>query len=79
MDAHAAYLGRAFDDGTVLAYGPVFAASGVFGMAIVEAADEAAARAICEGDPTIVAGLNRYELSPMHLVGSQGSWTRLRS
>lgn len=65
MGEHAAYLKGHFDAGRVLIYGPVLAASGAFGMAVLHVADEAEARRIIDADPTVKAGLNRYELFPM--------------
>lgn len=45
---------------------PVIATSR-YGMGVLEVDDEAAAHAIMAADPTIRAGLNRYELSPMRV------------
>ena len=42
--------------------------AGVFGMGIVEAADEAAARAITDKDPAVMEGVGRYEVYPMRLM-----------
>jgi uncharacterized protein len=67
MAEHAAYLQGHFDAGKVVAYGPVLDAAGPYGMAVLAVADEAEARRLCEDDPTVSAGLNRYELSPMML------------
>ncbi len=30
------------------------------------------ARAIMEADPTVLAGLNRYEITPMHVGAARG-------
>jgi uncharacterized protein YciI len=72
MEAHVTYIRAEFDAGRVLAYGPVLDAGHPYGMGILAVDDEAEARAICDQDPTVVAGLNRYELSPMRLGGIQG-------
>jgi uncharacterized protein YciI len=39
-----------------------------FGIAIFEAADEAAARAFMEADPTVASGLMTAELHPFNVV-----------
>jgi uncharacterized protein YciI len=68
MRAHAAYLTGLLEDGVGIAFGPVFDPLGVFGMGIVEAADEAAARALTDKDPAVAAGVGRYEIYPMRLL-----------
>ncbi|HEX4580790.1 MAG TPA: YciI family protein [Acidobacteriaceae bacterium] len=74
MMQHVAYVGEHFKSGKVLIYGPVMAAEGSFGMAVLDVADEAEARALMENDPTVIAKLNTYEISPMHIGGAQGRW-----
>ncbi len=68
MTRHAAYLRTVLESGKGVAFGPVFDPAGVFGMGIVEAEDEAAARAITDKDPVVVEGLGRYEIFPMRLL-----------
>ena len=72
MLEHGAYFQRHFAEGRVLIYGPVLAPTESFGMGVVEVADEAEARAMMDADPTIVAGLNRYELAPMRVGAARG-------
>jgi uncharacterized protein YciI len=67
MGRHAAYLSGLVDKGIGVAFGPVFDPTGAWGLGIVEAEDEAAARALTEGDPVVVAGIGRYEITPMRL------------
>jgi uncharacterized protein YciI len=67
MEAHAAYLGELIEKGIGVAFGPVFDPRGVFGLGIVEAADENEARVLTERDPVVVAGVAHYEISPMRL------------
>ena len=55
-----------------MAYGPVMATSGAFGLAILEVADEAEARQFGENDPSVRAGLNRFEFYPMHIAAARG-------
>ena len=67
MEEHVRYLHEHFVAGNVLAYGPVMAPEGAFGVAIFEVENEAGVRKIAENDPTIRAGLNRFEYYPMRL------------
>ena len=67
MGAHAAYLTELTEKGIGFAFGPVFDPDGVWGMGIVEAADEAEARFLIHNDPAVVAGVGRYEVFPMRL------------
>ncbi|AKU98957.1 hypothetical protein AKJ09_05621 [Labilithrix luteola] len=67
MGEHASCMKKLFDAGQVVVYGPVMAASGAFGMAVLDVANEAEARAIMEEDPTVLAKLNTYEISPMRI------------
>jgi len=71
MSEHAEYLRGYFEQGVVLAYGPVFDPAGLYGMGIFAVDDEAEAERIAQGDPTIRAGLHTYSLSPMYLSGSR--------
>jgi len=68
MGRHAEYLRSLLANGTGVAFGPVFDPGGVFGMGIVEAADEAAARTLTDQDPAVQAGVGRYEIYPMRLL-----------
>ena len=73
MGEHAAYMRRFYEAGTVLAYGPVLDPAGAFGIALLEVADAAEAIAFGDGDPTVLAGMNRYSIAPMIVAGAQGS------
>jgi uncharacterized protein YciI len=68
MGKHADYLRGLLANGTGVAFGPVFDPTGVFGMGIVEAADETAVRALTDKDPAVLAGVGRYEIYPMRLL-----------
>jgi uncharacterized protein len=72
MQQHVEYTRAHFEAGKVLVYGPVMAAEGSFGMAVLDVADEAEARTLMENDPTVKGKLNRYEISPMFIGGAQG-------
>ena len=44
--------------------------------AILEVENEAEAREFGENDPSVLAGMNRFELAPMRLGASQASGDR---
>lgn len=67
MDEHSRYFQEHFEAGKLLIYGPVMATGGAFGLAVLEVADEAEARQFGEGDPSVKAGLNRFEIYPMRV------------
>ncbi len=68
MGRHGIYCEQQFAAGKLLAYGPVMAPGGAFGVAILEVADEAEAREFGENDPSVRAGMNRFEIYPMHVA-----------
>jgi len=57
MQQHAAYWQAKAQDRVAIVVGPVFDPAGAYGMAVVEVADEAAARALGDNDPVVRAGL----------------------
>src|SRR6185312_5958972 len=69
MQEHAAYWKARQDKGEVLVFGPVLDPQGPFGMGLVSAADEAAARAFAAGDPALKADLGFCcDIYPMRAV-----------
>lgn len=72
MQEHARYTRESFDAGKILIYGPVMAPQGAFGMAVFEAADESEVRLVLESDPTVRAGMNKFEIHPMRVGAAQG-------
>ena len=68
MDAHASYLQGLFERGICLFGGPVFDPRGVYGIAVLAAEDETAARAFASADPCVKAGLQRMEIAEMRLA-----------
>ena len=63
---HAAYWIARAQEGQAIAVGPVFDAGGTWGLALVEAADEAAAAALGAADPVIRAQAGfAYALAPV--------------
>ena len=69
MAQHTKYLFGAYEAGTLHIYGPVLAPEGAFGMAVLAAADEAEVRKLMDADPSVLSGMNRYEVYPM-MVGA---------
>jgi uncharacterized protein YciI len=67
MQQHADYWKAEFAKGTVLIIGPVLDPKGIFGMAVLETVTEEEARSLAMNDPSVKAGLNKFELSPMQL------------
>ncbi|MGA2098280.1 MAG: YciI family protein [Candidatus Acidiferrum sp.] len=76
MREHGQYAKDLFNDGKILVYGPVLAAAGAFGIGVFEADDEGEVRQLMEQDPSVRAGLNRYEVHRMSVAGAQGSRER---
>jgi len=71
MAQHGAYCQKEFEAGKLLAYGPVMAPDGAFGMGILEVADEAEARKFGENDPSVLGGLNRFAIYPMRVPNAR--------
>ena len=63
---HFAHLQRLLADGTLVLAGPTLGEQNT-GIAIFEAPDEDAARAVMEGDPAIAGGVVRGELREMRV------------
>ena len=72
MDEHGAYFDQQFQAGKLLLYGPVMAPGGAFGVGILEVEDEAEARQFGENDPSVRAGMNRFEFYPMRVANARG-------
>lgn len=62
MAAHQDYWQRLLADGRVVVYGPVADPEGVWGMGVLRAADRAEVLAIAETDPSVVAGVNTFDV-----------------
>nr|WP_272903764.1 YciI family protein [Xanthobacter agilis] len=66
MVAHGAFWQGEADAGRALAVGPVADPDGIWGLALVEVADEAEARALAARDPVIGADLGfTYGVMPL--------------
>ena len=68
MQTHGGYWMNLLQQGTCVAYGPVFDPAGVWGLAILDVADEAAAQALVDDDPAVVSGVCTYQLLEMQLA-----------
>jgi uncharacterized protein YciI len=73
MQQHLTYTREAFDAGKVLIYGPVLASAGAFGVAILEMDDAAEVQKFGDEDPSIKAGMNRFEFFPMRVGAARGT------
>jgi len=71
MEEHSRYFDEQFAAGRLVLYGPVMATSGAFGLAVLEVENEAEARQFGEGDPSVKAGLNRFEFYPMRVAAAR--------
>ncbi len=71
MDEHSLYCQDQFAAGRLLTYGPVLDPRGAFGLAVLEVDDEAEVRRFGEGDPSVKAGLNRFEFYPMRVANAR--------
>lgn len=66
MQAHSAYWSTLANKGVAIVVGPVADPAGAWGVAIVEVADEAAARGLAQSDPVTTSGLAfQYDIFPM--------------
>ncbi|HEY8564540.1 MAG TPA: YciI family protein [Beijerinckiaceae bacterium] len=73
MQEHAVYWMGQVREGVAIVFGPVLDPAGVWGAAVVEAADEAAARALTEVDPVIAANRGfRYDVLDMPRAVTRG-------
>jgi uncharacterized protein YciI len=67
MKRHAEYFAGLFAAGKVLLYGPVRSPAGAFGVAVLEVENETQAAEIAMNDPSVLGGLNRFEVAPMRV------------
>jgi uncharacterized protein len=69
MGQHVAYWSALATKGTAIAFGPVADPQGGYGVAVIEAPDEAAVRELSTHDPVIKAGSGfSYAIHPMPQV-----------
>jgi hypothetical protein len=72
MQEHARYTRESVDARKMLLYGSVTLLARAFEMPVFEVADEAEVRAVLENAPTLLAGLNKFEIHPMRVGAAQG-------
>ena len=69
MAEHLQYWTAKLDGGDVVVFGPVLDPAGPYGVAVVAAADDGAARALADGDPAIKSKRGFVcEILPMRAV-----------
>jgi uncharacterized protein len=68
MGQHAAYWRDQMDQGHVIVFGPVMDPAGVWGLGVLDTADEDEARTLVLADPIIEADVCTFELHPMDAV-----------
>jgi len=71
MQTHAGHLEKLLDEGVLVLAGPTYGRINT-GIAVIEAPDEAAARAIMESDPAISSGQMTGELRQMRVSFLRG-------
>ncbi|MFL6159916.1 MAG: YciI family protein [Marmoricola sp.] len=71
MHTHADHLAGLLDQGVLILAGPTFGDVNT-GVAVLEADDEDAARAVMMSDPAITSGLMTPELRPMRVAFLRG-------
>jgi uncharacterized protein YciI len=62
MAAHQEYWQQLLRDGRVVVYGPVADPEGVWGMGVLRADERAEVLEIGERDPSVIAGVNTFEV-----------------
>ncbi|HEX2399806.1 MAG TPA: YciI family protein [Mycobacterium sp.] len=69
MAEHMEYWQQLLKGGRVVVYGPVADPEGVWGLGVLRAADRAEVLAIGERDPSVLAGVNTFEV--FEIMGGQ--------
>jgi uncharacterized protein len=65
MGRHAAHWQPYLAEGRMVVFGPVLGDTGSFGLAVVEADDEAALREFAAQDPVVTTGTAHFEFGRM--------------
>jgi uncharacterized protein len=71
MAGHKDYWGELLYEGKVVVYGPVADPEGVWGLGVLRARDRAEVLDIGNRDPSVVAGINTFEVFEI-MGGSTG-------
>jgi len=69
MADHMEYWQQLLQDGRVVVYGPVADPEGVWGLGVLRARDRGEVLEIGERDPSVVAGINTFEV--FEIMGGQ--------
>jgi uncharacterized protein len=69
MAEHMEYWQQLLKHGRVVVYGPVADPEGVWGLGVLRAGDRAEVLAIGERDPSVLAGVNTFEV--FEIMGGQ--------
>jgi uncharacterized protein YciI len=72
MGQHAVYLRGLTAAGKCIVAGPVLDRAAPWGLGILDVETEDEARQLLLADPTVIAGLNTFELLPMHVGMERG-------
>ncbi len=76
MAEHLAYWTAKLDRGEVVVFGPVLDAKGPYGVGVISAADEGAARAFADADPAVKSNHGFIcEVYPMRAVTRETTTT----
>ena len=67
MLKHRDYWAELFKTGKVLIIGPISDPKGAWGMAVLETDSLEDAQKMAQNDPTVIAGINKIEVSPMQI------------
>jgi uncharacterized protein len=65
MVRHAAHWQPLIDSGQMVVFGPVFDATGSWGLGVVQSDDEAAMRAFAASDPVVTTKTGRIEMGTL--------------
>jgi uncharacterized protein YciI len=68
MREHVAYWTGQVEKGSMLLFGPVLDPNGPWGVGILEAENEEAARLLTLDDPAVIAGTHSTDILPMAAV-----------
>ena len=69
MATHGSYWSELTEQGTCAIFGPVLDPQDPWGLAIVEAETEGAAKAVFDADPAVTSGTCTFRFAPMHVAG----------
>ena len=71
MQEHIVFWQELLKEGICIVYGPVFDPNGAYGVAVISVENETIVQDIQKNDPSVMKGLNRFEVFPMKAVSMQ--------